>query len=150
MKTILWPTDLSSHSKKALADVATLSEQMGARVVVLYASVDLCSYFPAYGNYPSSDMLGEFRSWEAEHARKQLNELCETELNSCPEIAIRIMQGDPADAILELAQKEHADLIVMSSHGLGLEKRGGASRNLGSVAERVTREAPVTVHLVRA
>lgn len=148
-KTILWPTDLSSNSKKALKEVVALSEQMQAKVVVLYSSVDLCSYFPAYGNYPSPDMLNEFRNWEAEQARKDLNELCETELKSCPEYSVRLIQGDPAQTIIDFAKKENADLIVMSSHGLGLEKRGGAAEDLGSVADKVIKNAPVSVHLVR-
>ena len=51
----------------------------------------------------------------------------------------------PADAILHVARREEADLIVMSTHG-----RGGISRMLmGSVAESVFRATSRTMMLVK-
>lgn len=150
IKTILWPTDLSSHSRKAIKQVVSLSEQYGAKVVVLYSSVDLCSYFPAYGNYPSAHKLNDFRDWETEQARATLDSLCETELKSCPETLVRLVQGDPVESILEYVNKEKADLIIMSSHGLGHEKRGGNPKSMGSVADGVIKHSSVPVHLVKA
>jgi len=57
IKTILWPTDLSRYSREAIDDVVSLSNKYDAKVVVLYSTVDLCSYFPAYGNYPNPDRI---------------------------------------------------------------------------------------------
>jgi len=52
----------------------------------------------------------------------------------------------PADAILEVADGEHADLIVIASHG-----RSGMTRwMLGSVAEKIARNAEVPVVMVPA
>lgn len=82
ISTILWPTDLSSHSKQAIKQVVSLSGKYDAKVVVLYASVDLCSYFPAYGNYPSAEVLDQFRDWEIKHAKEALNKLCDIELKA--------------------------------------------------------------------
>lgn len=49
--------------------------------------------------------------------------------------------GDPAKAILELAQREEADLIIMAAHS-----RGGLERLiLGSVSQAVLAEAPCLV-----
>lgn len=65
-----------------------------------------------------------------------------------PRVAVRhrLLTGDAADAILEAAAEEKADLIVMGTHG-----RGGLSRMLlGSVAEHVLRRAPCPVLTVRA
>lgn len=149
VKTILWPTDLSSLASKAIEQVVSLSEKYGAKVVVLYSSVDLCSYFPAYGNYPSAEKLNDFRDWEVEQARSVLNGLCENELKSCPETLIRLVQGDPVETILEHVNKDNADLIVMSSHGLGYEKRGGPGRPIGSVADAVVKNSSVPVHIVK-
>ena len=56
-----------------------------------------------------------------------------------------IRTGAPAEQIVELATTEHADLVVMGTHG-----RGGMSRVLlGSVADRVIRLAPCPVLTVR-
>jgi nucleotide-binding universal stress UspA family protein len=51
-----------------------------------------------------------------------------------------------SDVILDEARRWHADLLVMGTHG----RRGVKRLLLGSDAERVLREAPVPVLLVRA
>ena len=52
--------------------------------------------------------------------------------------------GEAGAAILEVAEREGCDLIVMTSHG-----RTGLSRFvMGSVAERVARHAPCPVFIV--
>jgi nucleotide-binding universal stress UspA family protein len=53
--------------------------------------------------------------------------------------------GDPADAIIQAAEKEDADLIVMGTHG-----RTGLTRLLmGSVAEAVVRKAKCPVLTIK-
>jgi nucleotide-binding universal stress UspA family protein len=53
--------------------------------------------------------------------------------------------GQPSDAIVDYAAEHDVDRIVVGSHG-----RTGFSRVLlGSVAERVARQAPVPVTIVR-
>ena len=60
---------------------------------------------------------------------------------------IRVIEGFPeADAIIDFADQESVDLIVMSTHG-----RSGISRWVyGSVAEKILHHAPCPVLLVRA
>ncbi|QLK27519.1 universal stress protein [Natrinema zhouii] len=56
-----------------------------------------------------------------------------------------VVTGQPADVIVDYATENAIDLIVVGSHG-----RTGFSRVLlGSVAERVARQAPVPVTIVR-
>jgi universal stress protein A len=56
-----------------------------------------------------------------------------------------VLEGHPADVIVDHADAKKADLIVMGSVG-----RGGLKRLLvGSVAERVVRTAPCPVLVVR-
>jgi nucleotide-binding universal stress UspA family protein len=62
-------------------------------------------------------------------------------------VAVRIFarQGDPADAILDVAEEEHADLIVVGNKGMT-----GAKRFLlGSVPNKVSHHAPCSVLIVR-
>lgn len=55
-----------------------------------------------------------------------------------------ILEGPPSREIIEYAQREGCDLIVMGTHG-----RGGINRILlGSVAERVVRSADIPVMTV--
>ena len=61
-------------------------------------------------------------------------------------VHVKLLEGNPADAIIERAEALHALMIVLGTHG-----RGGFRRFLlGSTAERVVRTATVpvlTVHL---
>jgi nucleotide-binding universal stress UspA family protein len=54
-------------------------------------------------------------------------------------------QGDPADAILDVAEERRADLIVVGNKGMT-----GAKRFLlGSVPNRVSHHAPCSVLIIR-
>jgi nucleotide-binding universal stress UspA family protein len=61
-------------------------------------------------------------------------------------VRMRVDDGPAAQAILEAADEEHADVIVMSTHG-----RGGLGRWLyGSIADDVLRHATLPVILISA
>ena len=77
-----------------------------------------------------------------------MQHLCETELKACPNMEIRLVQGDAASEILKAVQTEKADLVVITTHGLSHDKMEKKSPLFGSVAEKVIRTSPVPVHLV--
>ena len=84
-----------------------------------------------------------------EHRREDAEELlADAEARAADEgcsIETAVAVGQPADAIVDYATENAIDLIVVGSHG-----RSGFSRVLlGSVAERVARQAPVPVTIVR-
>lgn len=150
VKTILWPTDLSSSSIAAAGHVVDLAKKHGARVIVLYVGIDLCEYFPAYGNYPGQDELQNFQSWELERAKKDLESVCDKELKACPNWEIRLIQGDAAGKILQTVKDENVDLVVLTSRGRGAENRPDKGTGLGSVVREVVRDSPVPVHIVKS
>ncbi len=57
-----------------------------------------------------------------------------------------IREGEAADGILAAAREEDVDLVVVGSHGHGA---GAARALLGSTTERVVRESPCPVLVVR-
>lgn len=61
-------------------------------------------------------------------------------------IDFRLLQGQPAEVITDLAAAEHTDLIAVGTHG----RRGVRRLVLGSVAAAVVRHAPCSVLVVRA
>lgn len=72
--------------------------------------------------------------------------LAEAATRACPPgatIDIRVATGDPAERIVDEAAE--ADLTVMSTQGAG----AGGRRLFGSVADRVSRHAPVPTLLLR-
>ena len=144
IKTILWPTDLSANSLKAGIHVVSLAQKYDAEVVLMYVTVDLCAYYPAYGNYPSVEQLNKFRDWEIEKARKQLERICDEQLKACPFLKLRLVMGEPVDEILKMADEVKADMIVLSSRG-----QSGQDVDLGHIAHNVIRRASVPVHVVK-
>lgn len=57
-----------------------------------------------------------------------------------------VLLGEPAETILEFAERERCDLIALTTHGLS-----GIGRWLiGSVAERIVRSSAIPVFVVRA
>jgi nucleotide-binding universal stress UspA family protein len=61
------------------------------------------------------------------------------------EVQLHPRQGDPADAILDVAEEVNADLIVVGNKGMT-----GAKRFLlGSVPNKISHHAPCGVYIVR-
>jgi nucleotide-binding universal stress UspA family protein len=61
------------------------------------------------------------------------------------EVATYARQGDPADAILDVAEEERADLVVVGNKGM----TGARRFLLGSVPNRVSHHAPCSVLIIR-
>jgi len=138
---ILVPYDGSPLSRRALERAVT--RHPDARITVLYV-ID-----PMLAVYESETKgLPEASSWH-DRARERADEICAdatalAEDEGC-DIATATETGRPARAILEYVDAHGVDHVVMGSHG-----REGVSRLvLGSVAERVMRQAPVPVTIVR-
>ena len=87
----------------------------------------------------------ELYDGQAEAARRQLEEIAQTiPPNVKRELMIEI--GEPGAVIVEAASRVGADLLVMATHG----RRGLKRLVLGSVAERVVREASAPVLIVHS
>uniref|UniRef100_A0A831XEG0 Universal stress protein n=1 Tax=Geobacter metallireducens TaxID=28232 RepID=A0A831XEG0_GEOME len=60
-------------------------------------------------------------------------------------LEIKVVYGDPADELIDFAEKEQIDVIVIGSSGKGFLKR----KLLGSVSNKVVKNAPCSVYIVR-
>ena len=61
------------------------------------------------------------------------------------EVQTHAREGDPADAILDVAEETKADLIVVGNKGM----TGAARFLLGSVPNKISHHAPCGVYIVR-
>ena len=79
--------------------------------------------------------------------KKILSEAAKKVKKSSPQIRFttKLVEGRPADKIVETAKLESCDLIVMGSRGLG----GIKEFFLGSVSDRVADEAPCPVLIIK-
>jgi nucleotide-binding universal stress UspA family protein len=146
-RRILVPVDGSDTSRAGLRQALGLAKGQGARVRVLNV-VDERLVIPAMDGYPVADMgmliasmreAGEKALTGAERLAARLDVRADTVLVESRGRAV-------SDLILDAAKKWRADLIVMGTHG----RRGLNRLLLGSDAERVLRETPVPVMLIRA
>ena len=125
VRRILYSTDFSSYSNQAYFHAIALAEHHDASLTISYV------YTPGIDQ-------GDPNHW-----RSQL----ETIRPANPRIRVHHMflEGDPATEIVQYANDAGMDLIVMGTHG-----RTGVERLLmGSVAEKVMREAPCSVLVVK-
>jgi nucleotide-binding universal stress UspA family protein len=83
--------------------------------------------------------------YEEDHARAILAAARDTLRHAACDIATLTRRGDPAEAILRVAEEHPIDLVVVGTRGLSALERFF----LGSVAERVVRHSPCPVLLVR-
>ncbi len=61
------------------------------------------------------------------------------------DVDIRVLAGDPAEAIVSYTEEKACDIIVMASHG-----RSGVTRwAIGSVADKVFRASKIPVLMVK-
>ncbi len=144
VRKILWPTDFSKNAAAALPYVQSLGEKYQTEVHVLYVIDDLGHQEdPWYGELDKRHME-QIHEWEEKKAKKRLDEICNSYLEGCPLFIKHVAIGDPAQKIIETAEKEGLDMIVMAS-------RGRRSHfGFGSVTEKVTRNTSVPVVTVPA
>lgn len=136
-KRILVPLDGSEFSECVLPHVKAIALGCQVPAVVLLRIVDALPPL-AIGAQPWLRDVAEQEQAQAEgYLSKLAAELKKEGLASDTAVII----GDPAQEILNFAQKNEADLIIMSTHG-----RSGATRwLLGSVTDRIIRHSPIPV-----
>jgi nucleotide-binding universal stress UspA family protein len=137
-------TDGSDTAKVAVEQATDLARKVGARL-------DLLS---AYEPVPASRLREERQEVPSdiahtvspsEDVEALLSETAAGVQKDGIEVATFARQGDPADAILDVAEEQKADLIIVGNKGMT-----GAKRFLlGSVPNKVSHHAPCSVLIVR-
>jgi nucleotide-binding universal stress UspA family protein len=140
MESIVVGTDGSQAAEAAVERAADLARGSGARLHVVTVYPDI----PAYRERIVSS---------AKRESIELRDVAETVLARTVEqltdegiaVETHAREGDPAEAILEVAQEQKADLIVVGDRGLtGIERF-----LLGSVSSKLSHHAPCSVMIVR-
>jgi len=173
IKTILVPVDGSDHAGKALSLASDLAAKYRARIILLHALLwfTRAETLRRLANRRAlsrqmRDLLDSYESdlrmaMEAEAAfvpvpapRELLEAIGRQILDRAmaaakkagvKKVAAVMVGGDPADAILERAKREKADMIVLGSRGLGDFK----GLMLGSVSHKVGSRAACTCVTVK-
>ncbi|MFN4336614.1 MAG: universal stress protein [Candidatus Nitrosocaldus sp.] len=140
-KRILAAIDMSDNARYVIEKAAEIAEMVGADVTVLTV-VDL----------PLVASEGEINMARIESEEKRISEyhrqLIDRYFAASTDILVESMvhYGDAGDKICEIAEKIHADMVVIGSRGLGRIQ----SMLLGSVSEKVLRKCRCSVLVVKA
>jgi nucleotide-binding universal stress UspA family protein len=143
---ILIATDGSKCSQKAVLQGMELAKLMGAKVYVLYV-LDKNAYIPPSLETPihlgsNWDIMEETLRQEGDNAIQYANDIAEDKGIDFEGV---VMEGNPADAILEFAEQKEVNMIIMGTLG-----KGGLERFLlGSVTDKVVRHSKISVLIVK-
>lgn len=143
LRRILVPTDFSTYAQHALVYAAAFAEKFGAELYLLHVFQDLAVYQPDEVTVgppvvPSVEQL-------TASARSALEQIVVEKQLQRFNIRTEVREGTAVDEIVDFAEENTIDLIVMGRHGRGWL----AHVLLGSVAEKVVRKAPCPVLMVR-
>ena len=142
--SIVVGTDGSDTAKEAVRQATDLAKAVGARI-------DLVSAFEPVGNQrlrEERQQVPEDMQWMV-HAREDVEATLSEAADQIREAGVEVetfsRQGDPADAILDVAEEKNSDLIIVGNKGMS-----GAKRFLlGSVPNKVSHHAPCSVMIIR-
>ncbi len=132
---ILCPVDFDQNSLAALKVAGELAAENRK------ATLDILHVVPIP---PGPEVAIPFDRLEG-RARTKLVRLIHSRIRAKIRHAVHVKTGDPAGEVVCMAEQSGADLIVMATHG----RRGLSRFVLGSVAERVVREAPCPVLIIK-
>jgi nucleotide-binding universal stress UspA family protein len=142
--SIVVGTDGSETAREAVRQAVELAGRVGAHLEIV----------SAYEPVPDARLREETRQappdlqWAVnprEDVDATLAEAADTAGAAGVEARTYARQGDPADAILDVAEERGADLIVVGNKGM----TGARRFLLGSVPNRVSHHAPCSVLIIR-
>lgn len=132
LKNILFATDFSPHSERALSYALSIARRYGSK---LYAAHVIYSDAPL--------VLSE--AWQATAAKierevKEATRRLDAQLQGVPH-QVLLREGEVWESLSEIIQTNEIDLLVMGTHG----RTGFRKLLMGSVAEETFRQAPCPV-----
>jgi nucleotide-binding universal stress UspA family protein len=143
-KRIVVGTDGSETAAEAVRQAIELARLTGASLSLVSA------YQPASGRRVQAEQAEAPVDVQYEIGpREDVNLILDAAAAEAKQLGIEVqthpVEADPADAILNVAEETHADLIVVGNKGM----TGARRYLLGSVPNNVSHHAPCSVIIVR-
>jgi nucleotide-binding universal stress UspA family protein len=143
LKRIVVGTDGSDTATGAVREAVDLAKATGASLHVVSAYAQA----PGVGGEDAAEIPGDVQ-YEV-GPRQEVNLVLDSAAGEAEKGGVEVKthprEGDPADALLDVAEEVDADLIVVGNKGMT-----GAKRFLlGSVPNKVSHHAPCGVYIVR-
>ena len=140
---IMIGVDDSPHSKAAVEYVKKMKWSERTSVIVLSAVQPVATVY-AEAWVPAAEY--EALNQDLVRRHQELGAIAERDLRAAGlTTEARAVMGDPRTVLIDLAERELVDLIVVGSHG----RTGIAKLLMGSVASHVVTHAPCSVMVVK-
>jgi nucleotide-binding universal stress UspA family protein len=149
IKKILYATDLSKNSSYAFLYATDMAKKHNAEIVILHVVESVPAYVNAYAGI-TVDTEQKQQGEIIEDIKKHLHEFCkkaEAQIGPpCVSLVSKILvpRGHPPEEILNAADKEGCDVIVLGTHGKGFL----AHTFLGSVSSAVLHRTRKPVFII--
>jgi nucleotide-binding universal stress UspA family protein len=143
-KSIVVGTDGSETASEAVRNAVELASTLGAKLELVSAYEPV----PAQRLSEERRQAPEDLQWAIspqEDVNATLAGAAEIARAAGVEVTVHARQGDPADAILDVAEEREADLIIVGNKGM----TGTRRFLLGSVPNKVSHHAPCSVLIIR-
>lgn len=138
LANILVPLDFSEMSLKALRYAVPFAKQFNAKLTLVHV-VELMAYTPELP-YPPALSVNE-----TAEVKRELEKVRDANVPAEIPVDVVVRHDFAADAVIDVASRMNADLIITSTHG----RTGLKHVFLGSTAEKIVRHAPCPVLVVR-
>jgi nucleotide-binding universal stress UspA family protein len=149
IKKILYATDLSQNSSFAFLYATDMARRHDAKIVMLHAIEPIPAYAAAYTGI-TDELKRKQQEETVQEIRTRLGDFCrkaESEIGPpCVELVSKILvpRGHPPEEILNAADQEGCDVIVLGTHGKGFL----AHTFLGSVSSAVLNRTQKPVFII--
>jgi nucleotide-binding universal stress UspA family protein len=138
-KKILIPLDNSATDQAILDHIGSLVKLTGAQVFLVHVADGFGARLQDELNLADSDEIQKDKEYMDQQCHKLIQKGFQAK-------AILLQGKEPAEAILEIAEKEHCDLIAMATHGHGFVK----DVILGSVADSLRHKTDIPILMIRS
>ena len=143
IRQILAPTDFSRHAEAALRYACGLAQRLGSTLHLLHVLPDVVPVGPDPMLAPS--LPPEYYTETENQSLEALCKAVDPTWGKPAGIQTAVRWGGAVEGIVGYATDMAIDLIVIATHG----RTGLSHVLLGSVAERIVREAPCPVLTIR-
>jgi nucleotide-binding universal stress UspA family protein len=143
IKSILAPTDFSAHSEQAVRYASRLAERLGSELHLVHVLSEILPAGPDPLLMPV--MPAQFYKENEDRAREALDRVLDPAWEKPANITRAVKWGSPVESIVSYALDHRIELLIIATHG----RTGLSHVLLGSVAERIVREAPCPVLTIR-
>jgi len=146
LKRLLCPTDFSPDAHSAIRVANEMALYFAADLTLVHVvPPTVNSVWPVDGYRVSPVGVDPTPQDTLRNAQESLSEEAHDYVSLDVALTLEVLQGDPADEILDFAAKAGTEMVVMATHG------HSRLRNaiLGSTAEKIVRLSPcpvITLH----